>query len=840
MVKKFTGLGVLLITLLLGTLTCSAAELLQTTEFSGGVSNPWHISESREENSYSKVKDGQYVIHIDHKGSLMWDVQISHEKISISKGHTYIVSFSLTANKDCKVYAKIGDRREPYEEAWNNNWRPFDVKANEILSVRDTFVADRDYRDAVFAFYLGGELAADPPYEISFISMSLYEPYIEPTSTPTPTPVKYIRVNQLGYYPNATKKATLRVSGSQTSPIEWQLKNSEGTVVTSGTIKPFGLDNSSNETVHIIDFSHYTTPGKDYQLFANYETSFPFDIGTDIYSQMKYDALKYFYHARSGIEIKMPYCVDSKWARPAGHTDDVAVLAEGKDYNGPSTINGTGGWYDAGDHGKYVANGGFALWILQNLYEHSKSKGIDDTFGDNKLNIPESDNSINDLLDETRWEMEWMLNMQIPEGFERAGMAVHKLADEKWTSLATRPDEDTQKRVYYPPSTAATLNLAACAAQASRIWKDIDEEFSQRCLTASQIAYKAAKENPAIFVPYGIEVGSSTYGDNYVEDDFYWAACELYVTTGEEEYLVDLKGYKDSLKMPVTLTGEYKGWAGCFDRCSTGGLGTLTLALHKKDEFPEAVDSINSAADVFIEVQNKEGYGVPLSSVTIEFFGREGSMEAYPYASNSYVINKALVMAYAYDFSNDTKYIDGLTESMDYLMGRNPLYKAYVTGYGENPVKNPHHRFFCPQIDDTYPSVPPGFLVGGPYSESQSIWPLAGCAPSNITPPQICYIDNVEAWDVNEVNISFNAPLSWVTYYLDAFGKEIPARPTPTPIVVPEDFNKDGVVNMVDVMMLAQAIYGYDPIYDLNHDGVINMADVMKLAIKFGYTYRVQ
>jgi len=852
MVKKLTGLGVLLITLLLGGLTCSAAELLQTTEFSGGVSNPWHISESQEHNSYSKIQDGKYVIHIDDIGRSMWDVQISHEKISIGKDHTYTVSFSLTANKDCKVYAKIGDRREPYEEAWNNNWKPFDVKANEILSVRDTFIADRDYKDAVFAFYLGGEMAAVPPYEISFISMSLEEPCILPTPIPTPTPVRYIRVNQLGYYPNAAKNATVKVSGSQTSPIEWQLKNSEGTVVTSGTTKPFGFDKASNETVHIIDFSHYITPGKDYQLFAGYETSFPFDIGTDMYSQMKYDALKYFYHARSGIEIKMPYCVDNKWARPAGHTDDVAYPAEGKDYNGPLTINGTGGWYDAGDHGKYVANGGFALWILQNLYEHSKSKEMDDVFGDNKLNIPESDNNINDLLDETRWEMEWMLKMQIPEGFEKAGMAAHKLADEMWTPLATRPDEDTQKRIYYPPSTAATLNLAACAAQASRIWKDIDEEFSQRCLTASQIAYKAAKENPAIFVPFGwgVEVGSSTYGDNYVEDDFYWAACELYVTTGEEEYLVDLKGYKDSLKMPVTLTGEYEGWAGCFDNFSTGGLGTLTLALHKKDEFPEAVDSINSAADICIAVQNKEGYGVPLSSThTFEFLGEDETIESYPYASNTYVINKALVMAYAYDFSKDTKYIDGLTESMDYLMGRNPLFKAYVTGYGENSVKNPHHRFFCPQADDTYPSVPPGFLVGGPYSGSETIGPLSGCYPSSgKIPPQTCYIDDVESWDTNEINISFNAPLAWVTYYLDAFGKEIPARPTPTPtstptdtgVLVPEDFNQDGVVNMADVMLLAKAVYSFDPKYDLNHDGVINMADVMRLAVKFGYTYKVQ
>ncbi len=850
MLKKFVFIGALLTASLTSGLTCSAAEMLKTTNFNDGVSLPWHIWESSEQNSWSQIKDGKYIVHIDNKGTNRWDVQIRHQEISIVGDHTYTVKFSLTATKNCKIYAKIGDKGEPYGEVWNNKWIPFNVKANEILSVTDTFVADKDYDDAEFSFYLGGELAGALPYDISFISMSLDDPQFEPTPTPSPTPARNIRVNQLGYYPNAAKRATLKVNNTQTSPIEWQLKNNSGKVVASGTTKPFGFDEASKETVHIIDFSAYTTYGKDYQLFVGNETSFPFDIGTDIYSQMKYDALKYYYHARSGTEIKMPYCIDTKWARPAGHTDDFATPVTGRNYNGPKTIDGTGGWYDAGDHGKYVVNGGFALWVLQNQYEHSKSRGLVNSFGDNKLNIPESGNNINDLLDETRWEMEWMLKMQIPEGFDRAGMAAHKLADEKWTILSTRPDEDTEKRVYYPPSTAATLNLAACAAQASRIWKNIDQVFSERCLAASLTAYKAAKENPSIFAPYGQEPGSYTYGDNYIEDDFYWAACELYVTTGGEEFLADLKGYKDSLKMPVVLSGEYEGLAGCFDSCATGGLGTLTLALHKKDEFPAAIVSIRNAADIFITTQSKEGYGVPLyPKRTIEFLGEQETIETYPYASNSYVINEALVMAYAYDLTEDTKYIDGLTESMDYLMGRNPLIKAYVSGYGENPVKYPHHRFFCPQVDQNYPSVPPGFLVGGPFSGSESIWILGGCGPLNgkVLPVQTYYTDDVEAWDTNEVKINFNAPLAWITYYLDAFGKEIPAKssgtPTSTVIMVPEDLNQDGAVNMADVVMMAKEfgniIGRYNPKYDLNNDGSINMADVIKLAIKFGYTYKV-
>ncbi|KNY28340.1 Cellulose 1,4-beta-cellobiosidase [Pseudobacteroides cellulosolvens ATCC 35603 = DSM 2933] len=848
--KKLAVLGTSLLVLTAGGITCSAAEMLQTTDFKGGVSLPWHIAESNEQNSWAQVKDGKYEVNMDQKGTNKWDVQLRHREISIKKGHTYTVKFSVTADKATRIYTKIGDQGEPYGEAWNNKWEPYSLKAGQILTAEDTFTADKDYKIAEWAFHLGGELAGSLPVKISFISMSLDDPDFIPTPNPTPTPYRDIRVNQLGYFPNSVKRATFKVSSGSVGPTEWKLKNSEGDVVAVGKTIPFGSDHASGENVHIIDFSSFTTPGKDYQLSIGNIQSFPFDIGIDMYLQMKYDALKYFYHARSGIEIKMPYCVDSKWARPAGHPNDEAALIAGRNYSGPSSINGTGGWYDGADQSKYVVNGGLALWLMQNQYEHSKANGLSDVFGDSKLNIPESANGINDLLDESRWEMEWMLKMQIPEGYERAGMAADKLAGEKWNMLPLRPDQDEQRRIYYPPSTAATLNLAACAAQAARIWKDIDHEFSQRCLMASQTAYEAAKANPAIFVPYGNEPGSIMYGDNYIEDEFYWVACELYVTTGESEYLKDLRGYKDSQMMPYSLSGLFDHCCGCFDYCTTGGLGTLTLVLHKSSEFPEAKESIKKAADNFIGIINGEGYGIPLRESTYEDkLGVRSDVTGYQHASNFYVINEAIVMAYAYDISKDIKYINALTESIDYLIGRNPLYKVYVTGFGENSVKYPHHLFFCPQIDYNYPSVPPGFLVSGPDSTTNLVYYEGGFIPKGFPPAQKSYLDHVEAWQTNDVNITYNASLAWVTYYLDAFGKDIPMQPvstptnTPTPEVVLEDINKDGTVNISDVVLVAKAFgttydsINYDPLADVNKDGVVNMVDAIAIAGKFGYTY---
>jgi len=657
--------------------------------------------------------------------------------------------------------------------------------------------------------------------------------------TPKPTPIINIHANQLGYYSNGTKKATLSCdSNEDTSPLKWELKNNDGFVVANGQTIPMGQNPSTlDSSTHVIDFSSYLTEGKDYQLIVGDAKSFNFDISNNIYSKMKYDALKFFYHARSGLEIKMPYCVESKWARPAGHLNDISTLKLGSTYQGPDTLDCTGGWYDGADHNKYLVNGGFALWLLQNQYEYSQKKGFSDVYKDNSLNIPESGNGKNDLLDETRWEMEWMLNMQIPSGSEKEGMTYHKVADEKWTPLATRPDQDTQKRLYSPPSTGATLNLAACAAQAARIWKNVDENFSDKCLSAAIKAYAAAKENPAILVSNGPESGSGTYGDSYLDDDFYWAACELYASTKNDTYLTDLKSYTNRFKMPVELLGENKGMPGCFDCTSTGGLGTLTLALVSPNEFSEAVQGIIKAADKFLEEQNNDSYGIPLP-VTVfinTFYDTKEYVKGYPSESNSYIIFKSIVLGYAYSLSNNQKYLNGIVQSMDYLIGRNVINKSYISGYGDNPVENPNHRFFCNSFNQDFPSVPPGFLVSGPNSGSNDHMAFETGLKDLKPPAQYCYIDSAQSWATNVVKINFNAALVWVTSYIDYYNGSNNS--------IPEDINKDGTVNMIDVMKTAK-IFGssnsesiFDTKCDLNGDGCINMVDVMKIAIKFGYSH---
>src|SRR5690606_32650489 len=261
-----------------------------------------------------------------------------------------------------------------------------------------------------------------------------------------------------------------------TSELDWQLQNASGEVLFSGKTIVKGFDVTSGDSVHLIDFSEFKTEGDGYKLVANGLESPSFIISDEIYSQLKFDAMAYYYHNRSGIPIEAKYVGDD-WARAAGHmTDNNVTCFKGRDAGGktwlgcPYTLDVAGGWYDAGDFGKYVVNGGISVWTLQNLYER-----FPNAYPDGSLQIPENNNEISDLLDEARWEMEFLLSMQIPQGQAGAGLAHHKIHDRKWEPIPAVPPTEVNNdnnhevenagRYLYPASTAATLNLAATAAQ---------------------------------------------------------------------------------------------------------------------------------------------------------------------------------------------------------------------------------------------------------------------------------------------------------------------------------------------------------------------------------------
>ncbi|MFI0544336.1 glycoside hydrolase family 9 protein [Streptomyces sp. WSLK1-3] len=558
-----------------------------------------------------------------------------------------------------------------------------------------------------------------------------------------------VRVNQVGYLPDGPKRATVVTSSTQA--LTWQLRNASGTVVASGSTVPRGADAPSGQSVQLADFSSYQATGTGYVLSVDGRDSDPFDIRANLYDGLRSDAMAFFYHQRSGIAIDASLA-GSAYARPAGHLGvspnkgDTSVPCQSGvcDY----TQDVRGGWYDAGDQGKYVVNGGISTWLVVNSFERAKRAGTDAALGDSTLRVPERGNGVPDVLDEARWELEFLMRMQVPAGKPYAGMAFHKIHDAAWTAIPTRPDQDAQPRELHRPSTAATLNLAATAAQCARVFRPYDSAFADHCLAAARRAWTAAQANPAMYAPDSDGTGGGAYGDSQVTDEFYWAAAELYATTGESTY-------RDAVTSSSwhTSAGAFTpygfGWA------DTAALGRLTLATVPNglpaSDLARIRSSVVSAADSHLSTMAGQGYAVPVPK------------DGYFWGSNSEAADNAVVMAVAGELTGDARYRTAVLESMDYLLGRNAIGQSYVTGYGERSSHNQHHRFWAHQLDASLPNPPAGSLAGGPNSALQdpvAQEKLAGCAPA------ACYIDDIGSYSTNEVAINWNAPLAWLAAYV--------------------------------------------------------------------------
>mgnify|MGYP003813780435 CR=1 FL=1 len=579
-----------------------------------------------------------------------------------------------------------------------------------------------------------------------------------------------VMVNQAGYLPDFRKTAVYR--GAETDPVEFELVDAAGVVLLRERTQVYGPDTASGDLVHRIDFSNWKDEGGPLRLRVNGQYSQPFSVGKDVYRKMKLDALSFFYHQRSGVPIEMPFAGRENLARPAGHPEDAAVECLPPDafiftsgqvdrrYACSGVRDVSGGWYDAGDHGKYVVNGGAALWTLLNLFERARYGGSNfHQFADGTLSIPENTNRVPDILDEARHELAFFLKMQEEKG-PFAGMLHHKIHSDQWTGLPLAPHADTMPRHLYPVTTQATLNGAAVFAMAARIYDTYDREFAATCLKAAKAAWKAAKKNPQVVASTDGGHGGGPYDDPRADDEFYWAAAELFITTGEEVYKKELVASRYFKVVPSFL--EFDEADGVFTWKDIAPLGNLSLAvtpsrLGVADVIAIRRNIINAAAQ-FAKKAGATGYGAPLT------VGPKGT---YPWGSNSNIINALIVMGLAFDFSGDLSFVDEAADAMGYLLGRNPMDTCYVTGYGARPVRHPHHRFFADQLDPAFPAPPPGIFSGGPNSGIQDDHVkelLKGCAPAK------CYVDHIQSWSTNEIAINWNASFAWVAAFLDDAG----------------------------------------------------------------------
>ncbi len=806
------------------------------------------------------------------------------------------------------------------EVSYDQAWDLLQIGAGDTMTVTAEFQPKETVEVAEWAFHFGGdgeygngnsEDCFPEGTKLSFSNMSLVDTTSDEYDWPEEKLYSYkdISVNQLGYLVDGIKQATYAPSNGEKGRYRKPVSGSgditfslckDGKEVYTG--KASGKkDADSGNTTYVLDFSDYAEMGTGYTVKVGSNESYPFMIGTgaDIYKGLYDDALNYFYLNRSGVEIESKYVVANNYdkqiksaeeqnvkgsfiskenlAREAGHPKDVAYIqqtwidaycVDGSDVYKTESQDVTGGWYDAGDYGKYVVNGGISVWTLMNIYERAIFKGAESNYGDGTLSIPESSNKAPDILDEVKWEMDFFRKMICKSGPEK-GMVYHKMHDFKWTGLAVSPAEstalsegkDSEKgtlyRIIKPVSTAATLNFAATAAQFARLYADYDSSYCSDILEEAETAYAAALENDDMVAPLDQNRGGGPYGDNYFGDEFYWAACELYLTTGDASYLEAIKQSKHYLEIPVALTGgENKGDIGSFNWGNTQGLGSVSLLINsdgKNKNVKGKVDgemldrltkNILLVADDYYDIEEKQGYGVPFgqSTMTVDSYSRE-EFEGYTWGSNSFVINNGIVFGLAYDFSDNPKYLNGLERTMDYIFGRNPNEISFVTGYGSHHTTFVHHRYWSGQLDaEHFPVAPSGVLSGGPNSGLQDPYVKGAGYLVGKTAPQLCYLDHIEAWSANECTVNWNAPLAWMADFMINYQSVIPGQnhdPIETTVTEKDDIlygdlNDDGTADLTDLTLLSVYLMTKEPgssiknikAGDVDGNGTVDIADL--------------
>ncbi len=421
-----------------------------------------------------------------------------------------------------------------------------------------------------------------------------------------------------------------------------------------------------------------------------------------------------FYLQRCGVALDAAHA--GVFSHPACHTAPARV------FGSDTFLHVSGGWHDAGDYGRYVVPACKAVADLLLAF-----RAAPEAFGDD-WDIPESGNGVADVLDEVRFELEWLLKMQRDDG----GVC-HKVTCAYFPDITANPQEETADLFVFPVSTAATGDFSAVMAMAAPLYESIDRTFAKKCLRASVNAYEFLKHSKPLpfHNPAGVVTGQ--YDDETDADERYFAACALYQATGQSYYLADATAHYQAGR-----SADF-GWA------EMGGYGNAIMLFGQRaceDDFlaGRIRSDLLATAEQICERSEQSSLGI--------------SITEFLWGSNMYLLNQTMTLLLANDAQPSERFRKAARSHLDYILGNNPLGVNYITGIDESSPKHPHHR-----PSAAVRQAMPGMLVGGP---DEGLHDLAAKTLLSGKPAAECYIDSVETYSTNETAIYWNSVLIYV------------------------------------------------------------------------------
>ncbi|MDT7543108.1 MAG: endoglucanase [Acidobacteriota bacterium] len=537
-------------------------------------------------------------------------------------------------------------------------------------------------------------------------------------------PSTQIKVDQVGYLMRA-RKVALVVSTHHADAFNVR-RTRDDSVAFSGKLAAPVDDADSGDRVQAADFTKLEEAGSYYLDVPGVGRSWDFSVGANVYAHAFYIAMRAFYGQRCGTAVDLGAEFPG-YTHAACHLRGAYHVSSGK--TGPR--ESARGWHDAGDYGRYIVNSGISTATLLWTWElfGARLRNIN-------LNIPESNDRTPDLLDEVRWNLDWMLTMQ-----DADGGVWHKQTSEQFAAFVMPERDDSVSYVVGTgavpyKSSCATADFAAVTAMAARDYEPFDHAYAKKSLSAAERAWKWLDKHPDVLFRNPARIVTGEYGDRRCGDERLWASAELWRTTKKDQYQrYFLSHFREYAKGPDAFAPP--SWA------NVAPLAMWTYVLGGGED-QAAVKLIRKgslkAADETVERTGRNGYRNSLLT------------RDYVWGSNGVAANYGVQLLMANAMRPRPRYVAAALEDLHYILGRNTFSLSFVTRLGENPFRHPHHR---PSAADDNAEPWPGLMSGGPNRSRQD----PAMRKLSDLPPARMYLDEQESYATNEVAINWNAPL---------------------------------------------------------------------------------
>ena len=566
-------------------------------------------------------------------------------------------------------------------------------------------------------------------------------------------PESQVLVDQFGYRPQDPKVAVVIGHPDGAQPYELRDVETEQVIDTITPVKwgNGAIHSQSGERAWWVDFSNIKEPGQYVLVRADEETrSAEFDIRADVYRDALVAATRMFFYQRSGFAKQEPYA-DARWTDAAAYVgpgqDTEARFIYEKD-NPASERDMHGGWFDAGDTNKYVT------FALQPVHQLLSAYGQHPDIWTDDFNIPESGNGIPDLIDEIKFELDWLMRMQDDDGG-----AFIKLGNIDYDRSDPIPSEDTRPRYYGPKCSSSTIAIASMFAHAAAEMQSIPElqDYANELKSRAILAWNWYQQNP---LNTDCDKGEITAGDADMTADnqkgtTVSAAVYLYAITGDIQY-------SNYVAQNMTQTQPYRD--GPWSRYNPWQGDALIYYSQLSNGDSEVKEKILKDLESKLETYHPEAYG---NDENLDPFRSYMPDEQYHWASNMAKANYGIMnydpIRLGLNVVDWFDYTERTLGAVNYFHGVNPFGIVFLTNmyeYGaEYSANEMYHQWFGQgQFKNSLTSKngpAPGYLVGGPNRN------YSGDAAVSSRPPMKAYIDtvksNVPTYEILEPAIYYQA-----------------------------------------------------------------------------------